>query len=136
MEKVRIGNKCMAVALRIADWCRQAKVPSCIENPRTSYMWAVPRMERYLNMTTILDVHQCAFGSRWRKATRLAFGCPTSAIMWCKEWEPFYRCHGRHGFCSFRVGRKHVVLEGVLTKRAAAYPMRMSAFVARGLLGL
>ena len=86
-EKVRIGNKCMSVALRIAGWCRQAGVPSCIENPRTSYMWATPKMERYLSTTTILDVHQCAFGSKWRKATRLAFSCPTTKVLWCKDWE-------------------------------------------------
>ena len=135
-EKVKIGNRCMKVVIRIATWCQQAGVPCCIENPQTSYMWATPAMTKYLGSSTVLDVHQCAFGSRWRKATRLAFSCPTSSTLWCKECLDKYRCHGHHGFCSFRVGRKHVTLEGSLTTKAAAYPTRLSNFLARNLLGL
>eukprot|EP00969_Alexandrium_andersonii_P216802 9575616-Alexandrium_andersonii.AAC.1 len=45
------------------------------------------------------------------------------------------RCHGRHGQCSFRPGRKRVHLEGRLTTRAAAYPHRMNTLLAQRLLG-
>ena len=33
-----------------------------------------------------------------------------------------YRCHGKHVFCSFREGHKHLLLQGNLTEQPAKYP--------------
>ena len=45
-----------------------------------------------------------------------------------------FRCLGKHGFCSFLEGHKHLLLQGTLTQQSAEYPPRLVAFTARLLL--
>ena len=78
----------------------------------------------------VLDVHQCAFGSHWRKSTRLLFVYATQDVLDLRNSLHRVRCHGRHGWCSHRPGHKHVHLEGALTTSAAAYPPRLARFLA------
>ena len=40
-----------------------------------------------------------------------------------------FLCHGKHGFCSFREGHKHLLLQGNLTQQSARYPPRLVAFI-------
>eukprot|EP00959_Pyramimonas_sp_CCMP1952_P175874 3675096-Pyramimonas_sp.AAC.1 len=93
--------------------CLRYHVPYALENPLASYMWRSKVMrEKILPFSRALDLHQCAFGSRWRKATRVIFGCVTASGDLCLTNRGRLLCRGKRGYCSFRPGRKHVVLEG------------------------
>jgi len=137
-ESVRVGNLCFSVSVYVISLCNQYRVPFAMENPMGSYMW---RQEEFLNSVlpsaTILDIHQCAFGSRWRKATKLVLGNDSETGKLATTFPQKLKCHGKHGYCSFREGHKHFVLEGkTMTSRAAEYPTRLSRFLAQILLNL
>lgn len=130
--KVRTGNRCLRTCLQIVKWSALFGIPVCLEIPQTSYMWSVPPLRKLIQQACVLDIHQCYFGSRWRKATRLAFWNPTGEVRWSAQNISSYRCHGKHGFCSHS-GKKHVILQGSLTTRAASYPPRLARFIANNL---
>ena len=75
----------------------------------------------------------CAFGTRWRKATRL--------LAWNVSLDSLSNrmCHGRKGICQF-TGKPHIVLSGAdpVSKRnwtslAGKYPEPMGRTVATAL---
>ena len=46
-----------------------------------------------------------------------------------------FRCHRKHGFCSFREKHKHLLLHGTVTQQSTKYPPRLVAFFAGLLVG-
>ena len=74
------------------------------------------------------DVDMCAFGTRYRKATRFAVFFVNDLGVLANNC-----CQGRRGVCSFS-NTPHVWLEGAATTRAAEYPWKLAAALARALL--
>ena len=118
----------------ILRWLTLAKIPFVVEQPLSSYMWSDSAFLRALDDADarFVKVDQCAFGTRHKKPTCLAFsgadldlgvlgGLATS------------RCSGRHGSCSF-TGRRHIWLQGASTRKAQAFPPKMAHAIARCLL--
>ena len=62
----------------------------------------------------VLDIHHCVFRLHWRKANRLVFGGQSDRACFHRVYSYRFRCHGKHGFCSFREGNKHLHLQGFL----------------------
>ena len=93
-------------------------------------VWESPELN-LINKCVVSDIQHCAFGSHWRKATRLMFGGQSHRACFHSLYSCRFRCHGEHGFCSFREGHKHLFLQGILTQQSATYPPRLVAFIAR-----
>ena len=132
--KVAVGNRCLDAAVKIFKWSTLFGIPACVENPLGSHFWRVPEGAKLLDLGHVLKVHQCSFGAHYRKATKLFFNMANPELSWNLCHEKSFRCHGRHGFCSFRPGHKHEVLQGRFTTRAARYPGRLASFIARNIL--
>ena len=105
---------------------------ACRLLPCRSLLFELPGL-RTLSRHKAYTRHQltmCAFGTRWRKATKL----------WCWYCEGHYldtcRCTGRSGICSFSK-KPHIQLQGKSdsgpnwTTIASAYPPRLCHFTAR-----
>ena len=73
----------------------------------------------------VLNIHHCASGSHWRKATRLVFGGQSGRACFHSLYSYSFRRHGKHWFCSFQEGNKHLLLQGSLTQPSAKYPPRL-----------
>ena len=101
------------------------------ENPHSSFLWQMKSRQRLAKRKNV-DFHvldMCAYGSRWRKRTRL--------LLTGVRGEAFNDklCSGR-GVCSY-TGRPHEVLtgrrpgeHGWATLKAQAYPARFCSAVA------
>ena len=94
--------------------------------------WGLQHLSRtqVASKCAVWDIHHCAFGSHWRETTRLVFGGQTERARFHVLASYVFRCHGKHGFCSFREGHKHLLLQGSLTRQSAKYPPRLVAFIA------
>eukprot|EP00959_Pyramimonas_sp_CCMP1952_P354009 7416763-Pyramimonas_sp.AAC.1 len=85
----------------------------------------------------LLDLHQCALGSKWRKAARMMFGCVTEAGDFAMAYPGRLGCLGKHGFFSFRLGRTRRPFEGkAMTSASASYPSRLAVWLCKTLLNL
>ena len=137
LSRIRVGNRCVDAAANYIRVCNLRNVPYCIENPTSSLMWKVPNLAKAIlsGPHVVCKIHPCAFNTPYRKATTLVFGNIDAAHLGIFGLERKTRCHGRHGFCSFRPGHKHVVLMGPGTTKAAEYPPKLWHHLARTLLG-
>ena len=43
-------------------------------SPLGSFLWKFSELQNLINKCVVLDIHHCAVGSHWRRATRLVFG--------------------------------------------------------------
>ena len=105
----RVAKTLQVLSLRFSKLAIDLRVPSAFlfrgyAGANTDY-WIDPRKP---NEQTIVELHLCCFGSRTFSPCTLVFqGCS-------REWlgnfafEHNLRCHGRHGFFSFRPGHKHL----------------------------
>ena len=136
-EKLEYGNRCLNQVIVAINLSRKSSCAFCLEHPAGSYMWHDPRLRTALEKcgAIIVTIDQCGFGTSWRKRTKLAFGHVDAKVIE-KYWDPVQtRCHGKHGFCSFRGGHKHLILQGRgRTVRAAAYPTKMCERIVQALL--
>jgi hypothetical protein len=131
-SRIEIGNRCLDVTIFVIRLCNKCNVPWMLENPSSSYLWCDKTLQRHVN--AYADIHQCAFGAHWRKATRFGFGNISSEQIQ-KFQDPCCRCHGKHGYCSFRPSHKHIQLNGsAMTRAAAKYPPRLSRIIASTLI--
>ena len=73
-KSLRLGKELLDFTIDIVRCCNEYAIPYVMENPLTSYAWHDESLKAALQQAEILDVHQCAFGARFRKATRLTFG--------------------------------------------------------------
>ena len=96
LAKVVLGNKTLRSSISIAAACLAQRVPFCVENPSTSFMWLAPAMlwlgRRHAVNQSITDF--CGYGMPWRKRTGL--------MHFMLEESKFTKvCHRRGGLCSF-----------------------------------
>ena len=100
-EKIRIGNLCLSVTLRILHACHKHHVPWILENPHSSKLWMIPQcqalVDDYKAQPSVVDF--CAYGTRWRKRTTLLSGHIDPADL---DRLASRSCQGRKGFCSFQ----------------------------------
>ncbi len=110
----------------------QLCIPIVIENPNTSFLWSAPVLVALAQAPCFRShqVDQCAYGTRWRKRTRL--------WSWhCSDAISLRPCCTGQAVCSFS-NKKHIVLTGrdsvsgrLWTSLACAYPMPMAWDMAR-----
>ena len=96
--QVARDNSCVAACLRVARVRTSFKIPVCISNPLGSYLWKLSGLKNLINKCVVLDIHHCAFGSHWRKATRLLFGGRYDRVCFHSLYFLVFRCHGKYGF--------------------------------------
>ena len=132
--KVDRGNELLDITIKIVSWLAAAKIPFVVEQPLSSYMWSDPAFLRALDSAEarLVKVDQCAFGTRHRKPTCLAFSGAELDLgtLGCSDTA---RCSGRHGYCSF-TRRRHIWLQGASTRKAPAFPPKLAYAIARCLL--
>ena len=132
--KVLLGNRTMRSAIEIVKHLHGKGLPWGIENPHASKCWNLEffqRMQRDERVTTIV-LDFCAFGTAWRKRTRILVG---------NVQEPdlgrlFGRiCPSRECVCSF-TGKTHFQLTGSnskgvpWTRIAQPYPAKLCKHLA------
>ena len=76
-DKVSVGNRLMRVTARLARAALQLHVPGSVESPSSSRLWHAPPFVRLGADDRVISVtfDFCAFGTRWRKRTRVLFWC-------------------------------------------------------------
>ena len=74
LNRITAGNEFLDFTIGVIRTCNDFHIPYVIENLLTSYAWHDHKLKYVLQPAEIVEVHQCAFGARFHKATRLAFG--------------------------------------------------------------
>ena len=104
--KVSLGNQLLEVSYAFFRQRRRFKVPFSWENDLTSIQWWTT-MARHVApwpQTQDITVHHCAYGTRWKKPTKLR----------CFHLEGAERlratCHGKR-LCQYN-GKPHIILQG------------------------
>ena len=127
-QRVDDGNDSLRFVTRLIELCLRHNVQVVLENPGSSRVWITPEMCRLLGRASSDNlVDYCAFGTPWRKRTRL--------VAWSRALERLPPlCSGCKGFCSYS-GKKHELLEGTSggvfkTAMASAYPQKMCRLLA------
>ena len=71
---VDLGNAQLRFALSLVSLGRSTGAPVHLDNPGTSWVWSTPGMQALLGASdaTVFNLDMCAFGSRWRKFTKVA----------------------------------------------------------------
>ena len=71
-RKERLGRLCAHVTVQICELASKLGIPWCIENPRTSRIWAGP-LHRLHGLPGVVEVFYdaCMFGSPFKKPTKL-----------------------------------------------------------------
>ena len=127
--KVLLGNKTMRSAIEIVKHLHAKGLPWGLENPHASKCWNLEffqRLQRDEHVTTIV-LDFCAFGTAWRKRTRILVGNvqePDLGRLFGKF------CPSRDGICSFS-GKPHFQLTGSnhkgvpWTRIAQPYPAKL-----------
>ena len=121
--RVRNGNACSRVSIRLICLARLLGITVLLENPAGSQLWRLPRLAKLLKQLDSRSVmfDMCQYGTKWKKATTLAVAAFPLASHLSKT------CQGQRGICS-RTNLKHYILEGkdetgrCRTARAQAYP--------------
>ena len=73
-ERVKAGNRALDASIQMIRTCNMHGIPSALENPATSYMWADSALQAVLARAFVARLDQCAFKARWQKRTKIAFG--------------------------------------------------------------
>ena len=71
--KVADGDRIAKATADVLTKCLHYRTPVSFENPETYYLWRLPEIIGLCNIGRTVDFHQCAFGSPWRKFTRICF---------------------------------------------------------------
>jgi hypothetical protein len=130
------ANKLADRTFELIDLAYSQGIPGCEENPASSLLWSMRDRVGFIKRDGVVDriVDQCAYGTSYRKRTRLR----------CWHFDVVdherRRCQSTSRVCSF-TGVKHHILWGMqdkdfATKAAARYPPQLcsslgSAFVTR-----
>lgn len=123
LEKVLKANNMLVQAVRLIRKCLQLKLPGYLENPRSSFVWMTPQIQRLLLDPRVQLVHcdMCQYGTQWKK--------PTSLLIWNCHSLAFKLCSSS-GKCS-RTQKPHLQLTGIggknfLTAQAQVYSHEFS----------
>ena len=105
---VTAGNSFLRFTASILSICRRAHIPAIVENPHASGLWRHPVLAPVWKWkeTKQFVVDYCAYGTPWRKRTRLL-------AVWADLSQSSRRCQGSCGMCSF-TGKPHVRLHGAI----------------------
>ena len=133
-ESLDVGNKLMRMTIRLVHVCLRCNVPFCFENPAFCRTFDLPEWQALIRRDGVHEVvfDQCSCGTRWKKPTRLVFGCidPTDLGLFDGT-----RCHGKK-VCDFS-HKPHIQLTGSsasgvpMTRLAQEYPKRMAMKIAK-----
>ena len=128
------GNKHIPAVLQLLGTLLKYRVPWALENPQSSLLWKTPDFPKLLLRPDVSSCvfDQCAFGTPWRKRTRVMFGmCDYDDI----EALGTYKCNS-HKQCHYS-RKPHVKLVGTMpgssvprTAIAQTYPTRLSRTLA------
>ena len=104
-QKVLLGNSLAEATLILMIACRESDTPCFVENPQFSFIWNQPSWRTWQSSHSGQEAVTtfCAYGERWRKATKILSVC-TSALS-------LGVCEGSKACCSFS-GRPHITLKG------------------------
>ena len=72
--RIKLGNDLLDFTIGVIEMCNEFSVLFAMESPQTSYAWHDRKLKTVLREAELIDVHQCGFGARFRKTTRLTFG--------------------------------------------------------------
>ena len=106
----------------------QSKFPSVSPTLSGRIYGELSGMKNIINKCDVLDIHHCAFHTG--EKPRLVFGGQSDCVCFQSLSSYVFRCHRKHGFCSFREGHKHLLLQSKLTRQSAKPPPRLIAFIA------
>ena len=129
-ERVLAGNRLARWTARLFRHAAQHGVPVVVENPQTSRLWLAPPFKALLDEFSSVDVCHCAFGSPWRKPTKLL--CAHAAL---GDLTGSCTAQGPNKLCE-NSWVPHLALSGVdqkgvfCTAKASAYPMRFCRAIA------
>ncbi len=121
-QKLQTGNELAVWTAKTIKLAIRHRVPVILENPASSMLWLFPPIRQLLKLGTSSVVDMCAFGTSYKKPTRLQ--------TWHVSLQALeQRCSGRGPSkpCQFSK-RPHVPLSGPSsncawsTSSAAAYP--------------
>jgi hypothetical protein len=72
-EQVRIGNILVEHTVAIFETCVELGIPFSLENPNTSLVWRLKRLETFATKHNLSKVayDNCCFGETYKKRTRL-----------------------------------------------------------------
>lgn len=115
---VKEGNSLADFSIRVAAAAALRGIPVVLEQPLTSRLWLTPQMKKLVRDTqsSLIDLDQCAFGSAWKKPTRLLLiNLPDVNSL-------SRRCDARGSKCVFSKRPHFQLVGGHRTKAAAAYP--------------
>eukprot|EP00438_Fugacium_kawagutii_P003851 Skav230672 [mRNA] locus=scaffold2185:329965:335309:- [translate_table: standard] len=124
-RKVTEGNKLMRFSTSVLLAAIQLHIPFTLENPRNSRLWLCGSVRNVMRRraTTQVDVTFCAFGTPWKKPTKILGVHVDLGIL-----QPF-TCHcSKRGICG-HTGKPHIPLMGLhpsgawMTKIAEPYPL-------------
>ena len=138
MAKVSHGNKTMRITCEFIRAAMNAGACASLENPATSMLWGAPEVDSLCREAggshcclTTCDL--CAFGTPYRKRTRVAFwNChPTSALS--------RKCSSKGGRCDY-TQKDHIILTGwarhtFKTASASEYPAGFASEIVQSLMG-
>ena len=91
-KKVAEGNSHNDYMMDLLLLCELGGIPYWIENPDSSWWWRQRRWRRFRDSRSphIFRCCFCRFGTRWRKATRIATNTSLAGLkLWCQ-------CNGNH----------------------------------------
>ena len=120
-QKVAEGNRTALATAYIINLAIALMIPTALENPARSRLWEAPCLQRALRhrSCSVTVVTMCAFGARWRKATKVALwnaAAPAGGD---------FSCHGPRGRCQHSQ-QPHIQLIGRMTAQAQVYPENFS----------
>ena len=132
-QKNKTGNTAMRVTARFIKETTNLGVPTMLENPVSSRLFAAPPISRVCGGASVRQVFDmCSLGTRWRKRTRIqTWGCQPISDVAC--------CRGRNHMCSFS-NRAHIELAGknsqgvFWTSLAQVYPLKLAFRIAKCLI--
>ena len=131
-HKVWQGNVLMRFSCWVLRLAISLHIPFTMENPHRSRLWICPPVLQILRRRVVVwkEIHFCAFGTPWKKPTRvLGVHLSLDILGWCK-------CvSSKRGICNFS-GKPHVPLVGQdsqgqwRTKLAEPYPPKLTKLLA------
>jgi hypothetical protein len=73
-QRPKDGNRALDATIQMINLCNKYGVPFILENPASPYLWHDPELFETLGAARHFRFHQCAFGARWKKETRISCG--------------------------------------------------------------
>lgn len=145
--KVRLGNACVRASLSVIDTCGLYNIPAALEHPQTSWLWSLPEMQERMvkNPGSDITCHMCAFGTDYKKPTRVfmfhsTFQPQSPKCLKCKQRKKKLPNGQQIFLCSF-TGKPHQRLSGAIcsgkfkTCSASEYPAPFGDWGRRLLMG-